>query len=96
MKILIDLNLSPDWTAAFAAQNIESAHWSTVGDPRAEDTEIMNYARANDYLVFTRDLDFGTMPALTQAKSPSVVQVSAQNILPSHLANTVIAVLEPV
>ncbi len=51
------------------------------------------YARANDYLVFTHDLDFGTILALTQAESPSVVQVRAQNILPSHLAITVIAVL---
>lgn len=93
MKILIDMNLSPDWTAAFAAESIESVHWSTVGDPRAEDTEIMEYARTNDYVVFTHDLDFGTILALTQAESPSVVQVRAQNILPSHLANTVVAVL---
>ena len=88
------MNLSPDWTAAFAAQNIESAHWSTVGDPRAEDTFIMEYARANDYIVFTHDLDFGTLLALTQAESPSVVQVRTQNILPPHLANTVITVLQ--
>ncbi|MGI8494092.1 MAG: DUF5615 family PIN-like protein [Pyrinomonadaceae bacterium] len=93
MKILIDMNLSPDWTAAFAAQNIESVHWSTVGDPRAEDIEIMEYARANGYIVFTHDLDFGTILMLTQAENPSVVQVRAQNILPSHLANTVVSVL---
>lgn len=93
MKILIDMNLSPDWTAAFAAENIESIHWQTIGDPRAEDTETMEYARANDYIVFTHDLDFGALLALTQAESPSVVQVRAQNILPPHLANTVAAVL---
>ncbi len=93
MKILIDMNLSPDWVAAFAAENIESAHWSTVGDPRAEDTEIMEYARANAYVVFTHDLDFGTILALTQAESPSVVQVRAQNILPSHLAKIIVGVL---
>ena len=93
MKILIDMNLSPDWVMAFAAENIESVHWSTVGDPRAEDTEIMEYARAHNYIVFTHDLDFGTTLALTQAESPSVIQVRAQNILPSHLANMIIAVL---
>ena len=87
------MNLSPDWVAAFAAENIESVHWSTVGDPRAEDEEIMAYARTKDYVVFTHDLDFGAVLALTQAESPSIVQIRAQNILPSHLANTVIAVL---
>ena len=48
MKILIDMNLSPDWVAAFATENIESVHWSAIGNPRAEDTEIMDYARTND------------------------------------------------
>lgn len=93
MKILIDMDLSPDWVAAFAAQAIESVHWSTIGDPRAEDETIMDWARINDHVVFTHDLDFGTILALTQAENPSVVQVRAQNILPSHLANIVIAVL---
>lgn len=93
MKILIDMNLSPDWAAAFAAENIESAHWQAIGDPRAEDAVIMEYARANDYIVFTHDLDFGTLLALTQAENPSVIQVRAQNILASHLSKTVVAVL---
>ena len=93
MKILIDMNLSPDWTTAFAAENIESVHWQAVGDSRAEDAAIMDYARANDYVVFTHDLDFGTLLALTQAESPSVIQVRAQNILSSHLSKTVVAVL---
>ena len=74
MKILIDMNLSPDWAAAFAAENIESVHWQAVGDPRAEDAVIMEYARGADYIVFTHDLDFGTLLALTQAESPSVIR----------------------
>jgi predicted nuclease of predicted toxin-antitoxin system len=40
MKILIDMNLSPNWVKTFAAENIESVHWSTVGNPRADDAEI--------------------------------------------------------
>ncbi len=94
MKILIDMNLSPDWTAAFAAQNIKSVHWSTVGDARAEDEELMRWARDRNYIVFTHDLDFGMILALTQAESPSVIQVRAQDVLSSHLANTVVAVLQ--
>jgi predicted nuclease of predicted toxin-antitoxin system len=93
MKILIDMNLSPDWVAAFATKNIESVHWSSIGNPRAEDTEVMEYARTHDYILFTHDLDFGTLLALTQASSPSVVQVRAQDVLPAHLAKPVIAVL---
>jgi predicted nuclease of predicted toxin-antitoxin system len=93
MKILIDMNLSPDWTVTFAAANIESVHWSTVGNPRALDTEIIDYARSNGYIVFTHDLDFGMILALTHAAGPSVIQVRTQDILPSSLGNTLISVV---
>ena len=42
MKILIDMNLSPDWTEVFAKYEIEAVHWSSVGNPRAEDVELIN------------------------------------------------------
>lgn len=87
------MNLSPDWVAAFAAENIVAVHWSTIGNPNAEDEKIMAYARAADYIVFTHDLDFGAILALTQAESPSVIQVRTQNILPLHLAKIIISVL---
>jgi len=93
MKILIDMNLSPDWVTAFAAAEIESVHWSTIGDPRADDIKIVEYARANGYIVFTHDLDFGTILALTHSLGPSVIQVRSQDILPSVLAKTVVSVV---
>jgi predicted nuclease of predicted toxin-antitoxin system len=94
MKILLDMNLSPDWVAVFAKYDISAVHWSSVGDPRAEDTEIMEWARGNDYVVFTHDLDFGTMLALTGAESPSVIQVRTQNVTPAHLESKVLQVLQ--
>jgi predicted nuclease of predicted toxin-antitoxin system len=93
MKILIDMNLSPEWVAVFAQHGITAVHWSTVGNPRAEDSVLMDWARANDYVSFTHDLDFGAMLALTQAESPSVIQVRTQDVTPSHLEKGVIEVL---
>jgi len=57
MKILIDMNLSPDWVQSFAEVGIESVHWSMIGDIRAADRVIMAYASSNEYTVFTHDLD---------------------------------------
>lgn len=93
MKILIDMNLSPDWAAVFAKHEISAVHWSTVGDPRAEDAILMEWARANEYIVFTHDLDYGALLALTQAHSPSVIQVRTQDVTPSHLETAIIDVL---
>lgn len=93
MKILIDMNLSPEWVAAFTAADLESVHWSSIGKPNAPDREIIEYARKNGYLVFTHDLDFGTLLALTQNDGPSVVQVRTQDILPRSLADRLVATL---
>jgi predicted nuclease of predicted toxin-antitoxin system len=53
----------------------------------------MDWGVANGYIVFTHDLDFGTMLALTHATGPSVFQVRAENVLPNHLEGVVIAAL---
>ena len=73
MKFLIDMNLSPLWVEFFEHQGYHALHWSTAGDPRATDRAIMDWARANTYIVFTHDLDFGTILAVTKADSPSVL-----------------------
>jgi predicted nuclease of predicted toxin-antitoxin system len=59
MRVLVDVNLSPAWVAAFASHGIEAVHWTTIGDPRAPDEAIMQYGREHGYVVFTHDLDFG-------------------------------------
>jgi predicted nuclease of predicted toxin-antitoxin system len=39
MKLLIDMNLSPRWTAFFAESRIEAIHWSVIGKADAPDIE---------------------------------------------------------
>ena len=46
MRLLVDMNLSPEWVAVLNRAGWEAIHWSTVGNPRAEDEEIMAWARA--------------------------------------------------
>ena len=93
VTILVDMNLSPDWVPVFQRHGWVAVHWSTIGDPRATDRTIMDWASASDHIVFTHDLDFGTMLALTRASGPSVLQVRTENVLPNHLEHLVIAAL---
>ena len=93
MKILIDVNLSPSWVDVFEQHSIESEHWTSVGNPRATDTEIIEWARDNGYVMFTHDLDFTTILALTDASGPSVLQVRGQDVTPAHLGGMVTAPL---
>ena len=94
IKLLIDMNLSPDWVPVLKTHGWSAIHWSTVGNPRASDDAIMNWAVMNEYVVVTHDLDFGAMLALSHAQGPSVLQVRAEDILPDHLEGLVIAALK--
>lgn len=93
IKILVDMNLSPEWVWVLEHSGWSAVHWSTVGDARASDHTILNWALEHGYVVFTHDLDFGTILALTHKTGPSVLQVRAQDVLPDHLADLVTAAL---
>jgi len=93
MRVLVDMNLSPEWVAVLNRAGWEAIHWSTVGNPRAEDEEIMAWARAQKHVVFTHDLDFGTLLALTRAGSPSVIQVRTQDVTPAAIGALVVNAL---
>jgi predicted nuclease of predicted toxin-antitoxin system len=94
MKILIDMNLPPNWSNFFKSQNIEAAHWSEVGSPTAADSFIFEYADSNGYIVFTHDLDFGAILAATNANSPSVFQVRTQDITVENIGQKVLSCLK--
>lgn len=87
------MNLSPDWREVFSRQGIAALHWSEVGDPKATDREILTWAREHDCIVFTHDLDFGHLLALTHVKGPSVIQVRSQDVLPEKIGPVVLQAL---
>jgi predicted nuclease of predicted toxin-antitoxin system len=68
------MNLSPAWVPVLRAAGYDARHWSAVGDPRAPDPQIMEWARAHGHVVFTHDLDYGTLLATTRAEGPSVIK----------------------
>jgi predicted nuclease of predicted toxin-antitoxin system len=94
MKLVVDMNLSPDWVPVLQAAGHDALHWSTVGDIRATDSQIMAWARKSGRTVFTHDLDFGTLLALTRETGPSVIQVRTQDVTPSAISPIVLGALE--
>jgi predicted nuclease of predicted toxin-antitoxin system len=94
MKILIDMNLSPVWVKYFTENGLVSQHWSAIGKATDPDKVIFEYARQNGFVVFTHDLDFGTVLAATNANSPSVFQIRSHNLLPEIIGPTVLKCLK--
>lgn len=93
MKLLIDMNLSPQWVASLEAAGLEAVHWREVGRATDSDAVIFEWAKAHGYVVFTNDLDFGAILAATNAAGPSVIQLRVQDVMPDRLAPRLMAVL---
>ena len=77
-----------------ALHGYEAVHWSSIGNPKAEDSEIMEWASQNGYVVFTHDLDFGALLVASGADRPSVFQVRTLNVMPQQIEMLVISALK--
>lgn len=80
MRLVIDMNLSIDWVAALQEQGVAAVHWSSVGSEDAADETIMDWARANQAIVLTRDLDFGIALTRQALIDPSVIQLRCDQV----------------
>lgn len=90
LHVLVDMNLSPTWVHALSSAGIPARHWSSIGAGDADDATIFSWARENGYVIFTHDLDFGSMLALTKAEAPSVFQIRTEDVSPNSLATRAI------
>jgi predicted nuclease of predicted toxin-antitoxin system len=93
MKIVIDMNISPDLVSILKDNGFEAIHWLTIGATNAPDREIIAWAKNNNYVILTHDLDFGTILAVSQASAPSVIQIRTQNLLSFDFQTLLIRVL---
>lgn len=93
MKILIDMNLPPKWKDFFTDHGIQAFHWSELGSPTAKDIEILEFARNEEYVIFTHDLDFSAILSRTRRFGPSVLQVRTQDVTPGAIGRLVLAAI---
>ena len=94
MKIIVDMNLSPRWCDYLKTAGLNAIHWVEIGKPDAKDSEIFLYAKNNDYMLLTHDLDFAVILAHTAMDSPSVIQLRTRDTLPEKHASKVIETIK--
>ncbi|MFO7692680.1 MAG: DUF5615 family PIN-like protein [Vicinamibacterales bacterium] len=93
MKLVRDMNLSPDLAPAIAAHGHDVVHWVHVGDPGAPDESVLAWARAHGRVLVTHDLDFSAILATTEADGPSVVQVRQHDLLSDEIVRAITAAI---
>ncbi|HSB16269.1 MAG TPA: DUF5615 family PIN-like protein [Bryobacteraceae bacterium] len=73
--VLLDQGLAPRAATLLRSEGWEALHVSEVGLHRAEDLEILEFARQRGMVCVTLDHDFHTHLALSLSGSPSVIFV---------------------
>jgi predicted nuclease of predicted toxin-antitoxin system len=76
--LLFDQNLSPRLVSRLADLYPSSSHVEMVGLGQAFDTEVWAYARQHEYIIVTKDADFGEL-LLLEGFPPKVVWIRRGN-----------------
>ncbi len=94
MRLLVDRNLTPRWISGLAIAGHDCLHWSDVGPVTATDSEICRYARENDFVVLTNDLDFPRILAHTKEGKPSIILLRGEPLTPEARGAELLRALE--
>ncbi len=73
IRVLLDQGLAPGAAAILREQGRFAVHVCEAGMEKADDPEIIEYARVNEMAWVTLDHDFHSHLAMNSADSPSVV-----------------------
>ena len=78
MKLLFDQNLSWRLPAKLADLYPDSQHIREVGMKESQDVDIWEYAKANGFVIVTKDIDF-QQRSLLYGHPPKVVRLRVGN-----------------
>jgi len=84
MKLLFDQNLSPRLVTRLADLFPDSDHVYPLGLDQALDIEVWNYARDNDFILVSKDADFGEM-SLLHGHPPKLIWLRLGNCTTSQI-----------
>ena len=79
-RVLLDQGLAPRAAALLRSEGWEALHVSETGLDRADDPEILEFARQRGMACVTLDHDFHAHLALSLSGSPSVIFVRIEGL----------------
>jgi predicted nuclease of predicted toxin-antitoxin system len=93
MKLLLDQGLPRSAAAMLRDIGIDVTHVAEIGLSQAEDIEIIQKARAENFVVATLDADFHALLALDEAISPSVIRIRIERLRAKPLMELLLMVV---
>lgn len=96
MKFLVDMPLSPALALWLVQQGHDAVHASQVGFDRASDLTILKYARNEQRVVITADLDYSRLLALAEEEGPGLILFRGGNYSEQETVERLKRVLETI
>lgn len=93
MRLLVDVCLSEVITKELVAAGYPARHWSEIGDSKAKDTAILEWAGANDHVIITADTDFSHLLVMRRLDGPSTIILRTLHHGPKHVLPLVLDAL---
>ena len=85
MRFLADAGVSPDTVAFLTRLGHDAIHVRALDMHRAQDRELVEYARSETRVIVTFDLDFGDILALGVLDRPSVILLRLSDERPAEV-----------
>ena len=93
LKFLANMNISP-----LTVEDLKKLGWDIVRVPeimdiKSKDLQILTYARENNRVVITQDLDFSSLLALSGYEKPSVINLRVDNARPDFITSRIVEIV---
>jgi predicted nuclease of predicted toxin-antitoxin system len=93
LRFIADVHISPLTVVALQQQGYDIFRVTEVLPATATDTEILEFARVENRVVLTQDLDFSALVALGGYAQPSLVTLRLSSAQPNLVSRRLLEVL---
>lgn len=93
IRLLADVHISPKTVGDLQKQGYEIMRSSEVLPANAPDINILEFARTENWVVLTQDLDFSMLVALSRYSQPSLITLRLSSAKPDIVTQRLLAVL---
>jgi predicted nuclease of predicted toxin-antitoxin system len=93
IRLLADVHMSPKTVADLQKQGYEIMRSSEFLPANAPDINILEFARTENWVVLTQDLDFSMLVALSRYSQPSLITLRLSSAKPDIVTQKLLDVL---
>ncbi len=93
IRLLADVHISPKTVADLQKQGYEIMRSSEFLPANAPDINILEFARTQNWVVLTQDLDFSMLVALSRYSQPSLITLRLSSAKPDIVTQKLLDVL---